>query len=358
MSHTDFLRLSLEANEPAARASSAREVPCGTKDRKAWRCNERWKTTAVLLAVFSMLSTVRGFAPSCISSGLPHVAGKCRIAAASPRTRNQQSHSYCGLRGYKSFLRRGQGLNVNMLDEDNGRFNSVATDDDTAKSDNGFDPFFTLSEGILHAEVNALRSWPPPRPASLAEFEARLAERDVEVDWAFRPDPALLRDALTAEREEWFMSWKDAKPQETVALQGLKRDRWVPLDIPMSTSGIAEMLRNPYVQLVLSDPEQRNYWIYATGRTIFFFGSSVLSALMQINVEPDWRPWVYGTNYRTEVATALKRIAMSGEKKGSGEFEIKNKIPTIERVFRLFGSVFELYRRDCSNIAFGIYICI
>lgn len=55
------------------------------------------------------------------------------------------------------------------------------------------------------------------------------------------------------------------------------------------------------------------------------------------------------------MALALKRVAMSGERKDSGEFESAKKIPTIERVFRLFGSVFELYRRDCSNIAFGIY---
>lgn len=221
---------------------------------------------------------------------------------------------------------------------------------------NGFDPFFVLSEGVLHAEPTAIRSWPPPMPASVAEFEARLRQEEEQQQYAFMPDSEQLEVALRREREEWVASWEKAKPQETIAKQGLKRDRWVPLEIPMSTKGIEEMLRKPYVQLVLSDPEQRNYWLYATGRTIFFFGSNVLSALLQIKVAADpWQPLEYGAQYRRELSAALKRIAMSGEKRESGEFASQTKIPSIERVFRLFGSVFELYRRDCSNINFGIY---
>lgn len=253
-----------------------------------------------------------------------------------------------GARGYKSYLRRGEGLNT----KGSGGKDDVAVQEGLLDDgeDNGFDPFFVLSEGMLHAEPTAIRSWPPPTPA-LAEFEAKMKAEEEERSWAFRCDSKLLENALAREREEWKASWMKAKPQETIAAQGLRRDRWVPLDIPMSGDGIQEMFKNPYVQLVLSDPEQRNYWIYATGRTLFFFGSSVLSALLQINIEPDYRPWVFGTNYRREVSAALKRIAMSGESKESGEFASKTKIPSIERVFRLFGSVFELYRRDCRYVA-------
>ena len=167
--------------------------------------------------------------------------------------------------------------------------------------ENGFDPFFTLSEGILHAEATQLRSWPPPMPASVRQFEEQLAAAEAELKRAILPDQALIEDAARRERQEWMASWMKSKPQESIARLKLKRDRWVPLDIPMSAKGISEMLENPYVQLVLSDPEQRNYWIYATGRTIFFFSSSVLSALLQINVAPTWNAFDYGANYRREV---------------------------------------------------------
>ena len=257
----------------------------------------------------------------------------------------------------RSFLRRGQGLNVKQGQREEGVDAKDAEDRYAYEflDDNGFDPFFVLSEGMLHAEPKELKSWPPPMPASVAEFEARMARQEEEQRLAYSEDGSL-EAARRQERQEWVSSWENSKPQETIAKQGLKRDRWVPLVIPASKQGIDEMLQNPYVQLVLSDPQQRNYWLYATGRTLFFFGSNVLSAMLQIRVDADpWRPMDYGTAYRRELSSALKRIAMSGEKKESGEFASKTKIPSIERVFRLFGSVFELYRRDCSNINFGIY---
>ena len=39
----------------------------------------------------------------------------------------------------------------------------------------------------------------------------------------------------------------------------------MPLEIPISMQGIGKMLQNPYVLLVLSDPQQGNYWMYETG---------------------------------------------------------------------------------------------
>uniref|UniRef100_A0A7S0HS78 Methyltransferase type 11 domain-containing protein n=1 Tax=Hanusia phi TaxID=3032 RepID=A0A7S0HS78_9CRYP len=157
------------------------------------------------------------------------------------------------------------------------------------------------------------------------------------------------------ESEQWRQSWRHAKPQETLYVEGHPRDRWVPMRIPLSLSQVFHLLDEPAVSRALKDPQQRNYWIYHTGRTLFFFLSNVLAALLQMKVEPDWRPWVYGKNYRRELAAALKRIAMSGEKKSSGEFASATKIPSAERVGRLFGSIFELYRRDCMNIVYGIY---
>jgi len=153
--------------------------------------------------------------------------------------------------------------------------------------------------------------------------------------------------------DEWVEQWRYNIPQRTIFEQKLPRDRWVPLRIPTTFSGIAEQFNRPEVQKHLQDPQQRNYWIYSSGRTVFFFLSSVLTALLQIRFEYDARPWVTGQNFRKEVSAALKRIAMSGEVKG--ESNTVTSIPRIERVFRLFGSIAELYRRDCENIAHGIY---
>lgn len=134
------------------------------------------------------------------------------------------------------------------------------------------------------------------------------------------------------EREQWRQSWRHAKPQQTLYLQGHPRDRWIPMRIPLNLNELFNLLDEPSVARALKDPQQRNYWIYHTGRTLFFFLSNVLAALLQMKVEPDWRPWVYGKNYRRELAAALKRIAMSGEKKSSGEFKSATKIPSAERV--------------------------
>ena len=300
----------------------------------------------LLALVAAGLASSLAFAPSGIATRTLHCRSvyHCRSSiATSAKSRSPPKHT--GIRGYTSFLRRGEGLNVQKktANGENVAQDEMQDDDQC----NGFDPFFVLSEGMLHAEPTSIVSWPPPMPACVADFEARLAANEAAHAYAFLADPDLIDTALNSERQKWISSWEKAKPQETIAKDGLRRDRWVPLDIPMSSEGIGEMLKNPYVQLVLSDPEQRNYWIYATGRTIFFFGSSVLSALLQINIEPDWRPWVFGTNYRREISAALKRIAMSGETKNSGDFNSATKIPGIVRVFRLFGSVFELYRRDC-----------
>lgn len=348
-----------ETDEPAVPRDGVRTTGRGLyRASYAQHSRRTWDEMLVAVVAVSVcvLSTAFAFAPSSIVTRTLQHRNAYRIAAAARGQRLPAMHM--GLRGYKSFLRRGEGLNVRKPradGQDEVAVQDGVQDDEEMQDDNGFDPFFVLSEGMLHAEPTAIVSWPPPMPSSVAEFEAQLAADEALRAYAFLPDPDLLENAITSEREEWINSWAKAKPQETIASDGLRRDRWVPLDIPMSSEGIGEMLQNPYVQLVLSDPQQRNYWIYATGRTLFFFGSSVFSALLQINIEPDWRPWVFGTNYRREMSAALKRIAMSGEAKNSGDFNSATKIPSIVRVFRLFGSVFELYRRDCSNIAFGIY---
>jgi len=153
-------------------------------------------------------------------------------------------------------------------------------------------------------------------------------------------------------RSEWEATWRHSKPQRTIYLEGLPRDKWVPVVIPRSFNDLQMALRLPDVQMVLSDPVQRNAWIYALGRTAFFFTSSVLVALLQIQAEPDWRPWVAGANWRREVESAFKRIATSGERDRRKK---RKGLRGVERILRLFGSVFELYRRDCQNIYNGIY---
>jgi hypothetical protein len=298
--------------------------------RKLRDCSPRLaEIFGAMVAAVSIIGVTSAFAPSSISSQILRCPGAFRLGTAirmrpSPWT-------FTGLRGYKSFLRNYQGCKLKNTNQD-----SEVEGDVDAQDENGFDPFFVLAEGMLHAEPTAIKSWPPPMPASVAEFEARLAKEALEAQYAFMPDPGLLEAACKRERAEWVASWEQAKPQETIARLGLKRDRWVPLEIPISVQGIGKMLQNPYVQLVLSDPQQRNYWIYATGRTIFFFGSSVLNAVLQIKVEAEWwRPWVFGTNYRRELSAALKRIAMSGESKDSGEFASGQHLP------RLFAYLFK-----------------
>jgi len=351
MGHHDAL-LGEEPTGTRSRRASCRAPARGpsARDDASPRLAASLAWLAVVAVAGGMLECACAFAPNSFVSHFGGSPGRPRLPAAA---RLRPRALYMGLRGHRSFLRRGQGLNVKQEQQQEG-LEGLGEGD--LEDGNGFDPFFVLSEGVLHAEPTAIRSWPPPMPASVAEFEARLRQEEEQQQYAFMPDSEQLEVALRREREEWVASWEKAKPQETIAKQGLKRDRWVPLEIPMSTKGIEEMLRKPYVQLVLSDPEQRNYWLYATGRTIFFFGSNVLSALLQIKVAADpWQPLEYGAQYRRELSAALKRIAMSGEKRESGEFASQTKIPSIERVFRLFGSVFELYRRDCSNINFGIY---
>jgi ubiquinone/menaquinone biosynthesis C-methylase UbiE len=327
-----------EQHEPASTRGGGRRPGARAVSETSWRA----RGLVVLLAV-GVVELASGFAPTQLGNAMQ---ARRRLSGhhLARLQKGRPVPARWGLRGYMSYLRRGEGLNTKSSGSKEDVDMQEGAPDDI--EDNGFDPFFVLSEGMLHAEPTAMQSWPPPMP-NLAEFEEKMRKAEEERTAAFRPDRKLMESALAEERADWERSWMRAKPQETIAQQGLRRDRWVPLDIPMSSDGIQEMLKNPYVQLVLSDPEQRNYWLYATGRTIFFFGSSVLSALLQINIEPDWRPWVFGTNYRREVSAALKRIAMSGESKESGEFASKTKIPSIERVFRLFGSVFELYRRDC-----------
>ena len=257
----------------------------------------RWGLGAVAVAVAgSFLSPTCAFAPS---RALPARSGRLR-PATSAHVRAPPMHM--GLRDQALASRRGARLRMQgaggRRDAQSG---TRVSDREVEDQENGFDPFFTLSEGILHAEATQLRSWPPPMPASVRQFEEKVAAAEAELKWAFLPDQTQIEDAARRERQEWMASWMKAKPQESIARLKLKRDRWVPLDIPMSAKGISEMLENPYVQLVLSDPEQRNYWIYATGRTIFFFSSSVLSALLQINVAPTWNAFDYGANYRREV---------------------------------------------------------
>jgi hypothetical protein len=153
---------------------------------------------------------------------------------------------------------------------------------------------------------------------------------------------------------QWVDSWKNASPQRSIYQQKLPRDRWNIVELPADFAALQEALRRPEVQRILSDAQQRNYWLYATGRTLFFFASSVTNALLQIRVQPDWRPWVAGRGLRTEVAAALKRVAMSGER--AGVADSATRIPdTAARMRKLFGSIFELYRRDCQHIVCGLY---
>ena len=153
---------------------------------------------------------------------------------------------------------------------------------------------------------------------------------------------------------QWVSAWRNATPQRSIYEQNLPRDRWRCVDIPEDFAGIQRALQQPEVQRILADAQQRNYWLYVTGRTIFFFASSVTNALLQIRVQPDWRPWVAGRSLRTEVAAALKRVAMSGER--AGVADTATRIPdTAARMRKLFGSIFELYRRDCQHIVCGLY---
>ena len=156
------------------------------------------------------------------------------------------------------------------------------------------------------------------------------------------PDPA------------WVDSWKNSTPQHTIHAHNLPRDRWVSVEIPADYNQMVQALSSSGVQRILADPQQRNYWIYATGRTLFFFLSSLTSALMQIHVQSDLRPWVSGRSLRTELAAALKRVAMSGER--ADVRESATRIPdTGARARKLFGSIFELYRRECWHIYSGVY---
>ena len=152
----------------------------------------------------------------------------------------------------------------------------------------------------------------------------------------------------------WVETWKDSKPQRSIYEQNLPRDRWRWIEIPTTLAELQDALKRPDVQQILGDAQQRNYWLYATGRTFFFFASSLANALLQIRLQPDWRPWVAGRTLRTEVAAALKRVAMSGER--AGVADTATRIPnTAERVRKLFGSILELYRRDCQHIVCGLY---
>lgn len=102
-----------------------------------------------------------------------------------------------------------------------------------------------------------------------------------------------------------------------------------------------------------SDPQKRNFWIYSTGRTLFFFLSSVTNQILQINIEPGLNPLESGKQFRKELAAALKRVAISGSRKDV--VDTATRIPSMERVRKLFGSILELYNRDCRNVFYGIY---
>jgi len=147
--------------------------------------------------------------------------------------------------------------------------------------------------------------------------------------------------------------WNASTPQRYIYENKLPRDRWVPLPVPASFGELGQLLQSDAVRDVLQDSQRRNYWIYASGRTLFFFLSSFANALLQIRVAPTPNPIEYGKAYRKEVAAALKRVAMSGSRRNV--VDSSTRIPSAERVRKLFGSIFELYRRDCQNVFYGVY---
>ena len=154
--------------------------------------------------------------------------------------------------------------------------------------------------------------------------------------------------------QAWRDLWKDATPQHAINAPNLPRDHWRCIDIPADSKTLAESKSSPAVQRILADAQQWNYWLYATGRSIYFAQSSFTSNLLQIRPVPNWRPWVAGRHLRTELAAALKRVAISSESKDIQD--TATRIPnTAARVRKRFGSILELYRRDCSNIVCGIY---
>lgn len=153
--------------------------------------------------------------------------------------------------------------------------------------------------------------------------------------------------------EGFIDAWKDATPQRTIFKKKLPRDIWVPLKVPKDWGELSELVKSQSFRNVVEDPQKRNYWIYATGRTLFFFLSSLTNQILQIQIAPDLDPIAWGKKFRVELASAMKRVAMSGSRPGI--VDSSTRIPSADRVRKLFGSIFELYRRDCDNIYYGIY---
>jgi len=153
--------------------------------------------------------------------------------------------------------------------------------------------------------------------------------------------------------DTYLDKWRNSIPQQTIFKEGLPRDRWVPMPVPKNLRELQDVLKSEPVQDVLSDPQKRNYWIYQTGRSLFFFLSSFTNQVMQIRLEPKLNPVESGLQLRMELAAALKRIAMSGSR--PDVVDSATRIPSMERVRRLFGSILELYRRDCKNVFYGVY---
>lgn len=158
---------------------------------------------------------------------------------------------------------------------------------------------------------------------------------------------------LSAWQPGFVETWSGSTPQRTIFKRKLPRDRWVPLPVPKDLGELIKLLRSETFAEVWSDPQKRNYWIYATGRTLYFFLSSFTNNLLQIQIAPDPDPVRWGKKFRVEVASALKRVAMSGSR--PDVVDTQTRIPSADRVRKLFGSIFELYRRDCNNIYYGVY---
>lgn len=129
-------------------------------------------------------------------------------------------------------------------------------------------------------------------------FSVRLLDAASLMEEEMTVDGRVYDSRIQQSYDEWVEQWRYNIPQRTIFEQKLPRDRWVPLRIPTTFSGIAEQFNRPEVQKHLQvitrslcfflcafrsshvrcqDPQQRNYWIYSSGRTVFFFLSSVLT---------------------------------------------------------------------------------